>query len=141
MAKKKLKPLGKLSDECATLLQKLVRLKAADDNGYCQCVSCGVTKHWKEMQGGHFIPRGNKATKLLEENVHPQDAGCNMYGMRYGDAEKQYTLWMVDMYGREFVDDLIRSKGTVHKWLRCDLEELKVSFTKQIKEVMEEKGL
>jgi hypothetical protein len=36
----KKKPIGKLTDEAAILLQLLVRLKASDDNGYCSCVTC-----------------------------------------------------------------------------------------------------
>ena len=132
MAKKKLKPIGKLVDECATLLQKLVRIKAADSNGYAQCWSCGCTKHWKELQGGHFLPRGNSTTKLMEENVHPQCMGCNAFGMKYGDAEKQYTLRMIDHYGRDFVDELLATKGKTHKWIRADVEDLKADFTAQI---------
>ena len=59
----KKKSIGKLTDEAATLLQLLVRLKAADDNGYVTCVTCGVVKHYKDgMQGGHFRPRGIAAT-------------------------------------------------------------------------------
>lgn len=141
MAKKQLKPIGKLTDECAKLLQKLVRIKAADDNGYAECVSCGSTKHWKELQGGHFIPRGNAVTKLMEENIHPQCMGCNAFGMKYGDAEKQYTLWMIDHYGRDFVDELIATKGKVHKWVRADLEGLKIAWAARIKSLMDEKGL
>ena len=56
--KKKTKTIGKLTDEAATLLQRLVRLKAADDNGYVSCVTCGVTKRFDDgMQGGQVGER------------------------------------------------------------------------------------
>ena len=135
MKKKKLKPVGKLKEEASVLLQKLVRLKAADDNGYASCVSCGASKHWKELQGGHFIPRGNSATRLMEENIHPQCQGCNGFGMKYGDAEKQYTLYMIDMYGRDFVDELLEMKGQTHKWARVDLELQIKEFKFRVKEL------
>jgi hypothetical protein len=131
----KTKSLAKLGDECAVLLQKVVRMKAADHAGYCACVSCGVVKHWKEMQGGHFIARGNKATKLMEENINPQCPGCNGFGMKYGDAEKRYTMWMIDMHGRDFVDEMLATKGQVHKFVRCDLEELKKELQGRISEL------
>jgi len=131
--KKKVKPIGKLKEEAAELLQMLVRLKASDDQGYCSCVSCGITKHFKDMQGGHFIPRGNSATLLMEENIHPQCFGCNHFGMKYHDAEKQYTLHLIDTYGREIVDELISLKGQVHKWYRPDLEDQIQEFKAQIK--------
>ena len=128
-------PIGKLKEKASVLIQKIVRLKAADCNGYCECVSCGVVKHWKEMQGGHFIPRGNSATRLMEENIHPQCQGCNGFGMKYGDAEKHYTLYMIDMYGREFVDHLLSLKGKAHKWNRLELEEMITDFNAQVKEL------
>ena len=48
---------AKIIDDCAVLMQKLVRLKAADHNGFCKCVTCGIVKHWSVMQGAHFIER------------------------------------------------------------------------------------
>ena len=99
MAKSKTQVLRKKALE---LLQRLSRLKAADDNGYCTCVTCGVVRQWDDaMQGGHFIAKGNGGTNewaLVEENVHPQCAGCNGFGMRYGNAETAYTLYMNILY-------------------------------------------
>ena len=136
MAAKKKKPIGKLVDSIATRLQLLVRLKAADDMGFCNCVSCGKLGHYKDMQGGHFIPRGTSFTKLMEENIHPQCAGCNGFGMKYGDAEKHYTLYMQDMYGRDFVEDLLAEKRAKrpHKWNRCVLDDMLIDINNQIKE-------
>lgn len=123
--KKKTKSIAKLHNEAAELLQLLVRLKAADDNGYCSCVTCGITKYYKKdgIQGGHFMPRGRAPTKLLEENIHPQCESCNLYGMKFHDASQVYTLYMIDMYGREEVDRIIALSATKHKWIRKDLEE------------------
>ena len=99
MATKK-KTLPKLKKEALEALQLLVRVKAADDNGYCTCVTCGVVKLWNDgMQGGHFITRGSTKWCLVEENVNPQCNGCNCFGMKYGNAEAIYTLYMQDMYG------------------------------------------
>ena len=39
MAKRKPRTLVKEIDEAAKLIQRLVRLKASDDNGYCSCVT------------------------------------------------------------------------------------------------------
>jgi len=131
----KKKSIGKLTDEAATLLQLLVRLKASDDNGYVTCVTCGVVKHYKDgMQGGHFRPRGKAATKLMIENVHPQCNACNSFGMKFHGKEAEYTLYMVDMYGKEFVDEMIELSNKPHKWYRPDLEDLIKDFKAQIKE-------
>ena len=55
MAKRKPPTISQEVEKAAVLLQRLVRLKAANENGYCTCVTCGVIKKWNdEMQGGHF---------------------------------------------------------------------------------------
>ena len=60
---------ARLVDEIAKKLQKLVRLKAADENGMVKCWTSGESRHWKEMQGGHFISRKHQRTKIMEENI------------------------------------------------------------------------
>jgi len=119
------------------LLQLKVRLKACDDQGYVSCVTCGVTRHYKDgMQGGHFIGRTWTATRLLEKNVHPQCASCN--GPRKG-AMIEYTLWMIDFYGREFVEELKILKHQTKKYLRQEIldiiEELKADVKQLEKRV------
>ena len=124
--------LAKLSEKAATALQLLVRLEAADDNGYVSCVTCGTTRHYKDgMQGGHFIGRKWTATRLMKENVHPQCMGCN--GPKKG-APIEYTLYMQDMYGKEFVEELLVLKHQTKKWVRGELEDLIKHFKERIKE-------
>ena len=132
MTKRKPKTLAKVSEQVAELMQLFVRLKAADDNGYCSCVTCGVTRHYKDsMQGGHFIGRRWTATRLLEENIHPQCARCN--GPLKGNPVA-YTLFMIDQYGREFVDELELLKHQNKKWLRYELEEMMTELRENIRE-------
>ena len=131
------KNIRTLVDEAAVLLQKLVRLKASDDNGYCRCVTCGAQHHWKDMQGGHYVPRGKTATKLMEENIHPQCRACNGFSMKYGNAEKQYTLYMIDYYGRDFVERMIVDSSKPKKYSRPEIEQIKKELNEQIKEQLE----
>lgn len=133
MAKKK--TIAGLVNDAAVLLQKKVRIKAgiaAYTNGYCQCVTCGVWKHWKEMQGGHFISRRYTAHKLMEENIHPQCPGCN--GPRGGNLIP-YTQYMNDTYGREFVDELESTKGETKKYSRPEILEIIEELKQEVKEL------
>lgn len=103
-----MKTLRKRVDDLAVAMQKLVRLKEAVQNdGYCKCVSCGVVKHWKECDGGHYISRNHQSTKVLEENIHPQCKGCNLKSGK-GDTlvNIDYRNWMIEFYGEEFVEEL-----------------------------------
>ena len=133
MANKK-KPLPKLKKEALELKQTLVRLKAADDNGYCKCVTCDHVARWNDgMQGGHFISRGKTKWCLVEENIHPQCAGCNGFGMKFHNKEAVYTIYMQEMYGAEFVQNMLDTQGEVVKLSRFDLEDDIKDSKEQIK--------
>ena len=109
---KKQKSVAKLRDEAAVLLQKLVRMKASDENGFATCVTCGKRQYYKEMDGGHFISRRWKATLLMEENIHPQCKGCNQHASGKPD---DYALFMVDTSGIEMVRALNDKKRSLCK--------------------------
>lgn len=122
MPKKKTKTVAQYAEDVAVKLQLLVRLKASNDNGFCTCVTCGKFDHYKNMQGGHYIGRRHTSTKLLEENIHPQCPECNGFGMKFGNAKQVYTLYMIDMYGRDFVDWMVEESRKTKKWNRAELE-------------------
>ena len=135
---KKQKSVAKLREEAAVLLQRLVRMKAADADGLAQCVTCGKKQHYKDMDGGHFISRRWTATKLVEENIHVQCKGCNQYASgRYDD----YTLYMVDTYGIEMVRELNQKKRELCKQNRIELEDMKIELKVRIKEQEKRLGI
>lgn len=124
------KTVGKLKQDAAKLLQKLVRMKYADDFGMCQCVTCNKVQHWKEMDGGHWISR-NSAHLLTEENIHPQCKGCNRF---MSGCHEQYTLFMIDTYGMDTVRELSETKRQVMKYSRIELMDLIIELRARIKE-------
>lgn len=137
--KKKTKSIAKLVDTAATAIQLLIRVKSADDNGYVSCVTCGTTRHYLDgMQGGHFISRKWLATKLMEENVHVQCKCCNG---PLGGNMIQYTLFMINTYGAEFVEELERLKHESKKYYRAEVLEIIKETKASIKEISEAKGL
>lgn len=137
MARKK-KTIAQEVEKAAVLLQKLVRLKAANFEGLAECVTCGKTLHWQDLQGGHFIGRKWLATKIMEENIHPQCRACN--GPKRGNMI-QYTLYMQDTYGRDFVEELERLKHESRKFYRDEIKEIQQDFRRQIERIQTEKGL
>ncbi len=115
-------------------LQKLSRISAADDNGYCKCVSCGKLDNYKNMDGGHFIPKGSSSRWALEEsNVNPQCKGCNGFSMKHGSAEAQYTLWMIDWVGKDQVEHMLATKNDPVKFYAADYREMIADWSEQIK--------
>src|SRR5512139_4239251 len=77
--KKKKAKLSTLVDKADKLASQYIRQKYADHAGKVTCISCGTVLHWKDAHCAHFIERGKKATRWLEENLHPGDASCNVY--------------------------------------------------------------
>ena len=125
------KTVRKLKQDAATLLQKLVRMKYADDNGMCECVTCGHVGHYTDMDGGHFVSRRHNATLLVEENIHPQCKGCNKF--RNG-APDDYALFMIDTYGLDAMRELIALKYQTRKFTDIELLELIAEYKLRIKE-------
>jgi uncharacterized alpha-E superfamily protein len=131
-AKKKPKSIARLRNDVSELVQRLVRLKAADSNGMVKCWTCDTVKHWKEMQGGHFIERGKTATKMLEENIHPQCPSCNQWGMKKASTVLLYRREMVAWYGEDFVSWLENESKKSIRHTRQELQALIADYTKQI---------
>ena len=93
------------------------------------------------MDGGHFIPKGHSSRWALEEeNVHPQCKDCNGFQMRYGTASQAYTLWMVEHYGKDFVEYMLKTKRETLKLYKSDYIEMIDDFKKQIKEHLKRIG-
>tara|TARA_R110001632_G_C11071266_1_gene387341 strand:- start:66 stop:497 length:432 start_codon:yes stop_codon:yes gene_type:complete len=99
MAVRKKTTVAQEVEKAAKLLQRYVRLKSSDDNGYCHCVTCGKLDHYTAMQGGHFYSRRHIVFKLFEENIHVQCPACNQWGMKTTKIQEAYRIFMEDMYG------------------------------------------
>lgn len=86
------------------LASRYIRQKYSDHAWNVTCVSCGKVLPWKDAHCAHFIERGKKATRWLEKNLHPACCSCNSYHKEM--HMRGYTLFMIDTYGRELVDEL-----------------------------------
>lgn len=109
-----------------------VRQSNADRNGYVKCVTCGVVKHYKEMQAGHYISRSHMNTRWDEKNVHPQCFADNIY--KKGDYPN-YTLYLIKKYGAGVIDELIEKQRTIKKFTAQDLHALINHYKSLIKEL------
>ena len=103
MAKKKSKT--SIAKRACQQIQQYARLKETDENGYGRCCSCGNIKHYTELDGGHFQPKGRNynAACIDPRNVHSQCRSCN--GFMAGNPAG-YSAWMVSQYGAGVLDEL-----------------------------------
>ena len=122
-------------------LQKLRRLEEADHNGYCRCVTCGGQWHWKEIDAGHFIPKGNSSYWALEKmNIWPQCKYDNNWGMKYGTSAAAYTIFMQDKYGAGTIRNMLDSKKKIKKISKAEYKEMIEEWNSQIREHLKRIG-
>jgi hypothetical protein len=120
--------------EALLAAQLLARVSAADDDGYCTCVTCDHVGKWNDgFDGGHFIAKGSSSYWSLDpRNIHPQCKPCNGNGMKFGITPIAYTAWMTDNYGREFVDHMTEVHKTITKRSVVFYDEFIAETKKQI---------
>ena len=98
------------------------------DNGIC--FTCGAKKDWKEMQCGHFYTRGRYPTRWDEINCHCQCYRCNI---ALKGNYINYTKKMIDLYGREAVDELERKSLSGEKERTFELQDMIDEYKLKIK--------
>jgi hypothetical protein len=143
--------------KCLEAFQRLRRIEEADENGWVTCISCGKEYFWKDVDGGHFIQRDNRATELEGDNVWPQCKHCNRY--KSGNYAN-YRLGLIDRIGEDRVARLEKIHGvsqganryllqlsredqllSVSRRNTVEYEELARQFRSDARKLMKEKGL
>lgn len=115
------------------LLQKLVRMKAANNRGFSNCVTCNNWVHYKNCDAGHYFSRRHLRLKLLEENIHVQCKSCNMR-MGCPTVHDEYRTYMVDMYGAKRVEAMKRlTRWSKPKFKMVEVKEFQKYLREQIK--------
>lgn len=115
----------------ASLYQRLVRLRYADENGICRCVTCDKSAHFTELQGGHFISRRHKNTIVDERNVWPQCVYCNYHLSGNVSAFRKFLEFELGSTQLAAIES--KAKGPSPNWSTRELAELKVRLAEEIK--------
>jgi len=87
-----------------------------------KCFTCGDIKPWTKTHAGHFVPADSCSdTQFDEKNVHCQCVRCNKF---LSGNLMEYTLRMIDKYGKDCVDDLRKRGHKPKKWKKDELKDL-----------------
>lgn len=131
---------GDLIKKVDTEFQLMRRMQEADENGICECISCGRKYHFKQMDGGHFIAKsskGNFGVRYEPTNVFPQCTQCNYY---LSGNVAAYEDRLILKIGKEKVDWLKANKELPMKvWLRGKLIDVYIlckSVNKQLSKLL-----
>jgi len=119
---------SKLVKKLDTVFSQYIRLSNADNNGYCTCVTCNKTFHWKAIQAGHFMSRKHYSIRWDERNVKPQCVACNVY--RAGEQYK-YSLFL----GKEVSNVLYLQSKEIVKFTNYELEDMINDYSERLKKI------
>tara|TARA_R110000782_G_scaffold71059_1_gene142641 strand:- start:92 stop:508 length:417 start_codon:yes stop_codon:yes gene_type:complete len=131
------KTISKLKKDLDKWFSLYIRLREANEYGYCQCFTCGKVGHYKTggMQNGHFQSRKHLATRFSEDgNCEVQCIKCNIF-----DSGQQYlfSLRLDEKYGEGRAEELEQLARTTLKISRVEYEE-KISYYKKLVENLKE---
>jgi hypothetical protein len=115
------------------VFSKYIRLRDADSNGICRCITCNAPHHWTHMDNGHFQKRQYMSTRFSEYNCHAQCRRCNW--LLQGN-DKVYSEVIEQKYGIEVYALLQGLKYTPKKWSHFELEFLIEDYKKKVTELL-----
>ncbi len=124
--------ISKLKKKLDVLFSQYIRRRNADHLGRVKCFTCGIEKHWKEQQAGHFQSRSHHSTRWDEVNVQVQCVKCNMF--RQGEQYK-FGLYLDDRFGDGTAEELENRAKTIVKLNRVDYEEAIERYKQKIREL------
>jgi len=124
--------ISKLKKKLDVLFSQYIRRRSADHLGRVKCFTCGVDKHWKEQQAGHFQSRSHHSTRWDEVNVQVQCIKCNMF--RQGEQYK-FGLYLDQRFGEGTAEELEQRAKIIVKLNRVDYEEAIERYKQKIREL------
>lgn len=109
-----------------------IRSKDADHAGRVPCFTCGVIRHWKEMDAGHFQTRVKYSTRWDEMNVKPQCKGCNLTN---GGHQYIFGLYLDQLYGAGAAEEVVRRSNELRKFSTVELREMAALYHQKVIEL------
>jgi hypothetical protein len=102
------------------IFSRYIRLRVCDEYGYSECFTCGVRRHWKEVDAGHFITRAKFATRWDPVNVQFQCKRCNMNGGK----QFEFGLKIDGIYGDGTAQEILIKSQRPARYSVADLEQM-----------------
>lgn len=97
------------------------------------CCTCDHVVEYKFSQAGYFIPGRGGSILFLEDNVHLQCAGCNIY--KHGNLI-EYGEFMKRKYGEKRVAELIALRHETHQWKVVELQEIEEKYKQKVEKIL-----
>tara|TARA_S200002703_G_scaffold152857_1_gene153761 strand:- start:2009 stop:2395 length:387 start_codon:yes stop_codon:yes gene_type:complete len=124
--------ISKLKTKLDKIFSEYIRRRYANHDGTVSCFTCGIVKHWKEQQAGHFQSRRSHSTRWDEKNVQVQCPRCNLFNQ--GEQYK-FGNYLDNTYGHGTAEELEQRAKTIVKLTRVDYEEAIELYKRKLEEL------
>lgn len=111
-------------------------LKTVGNLQQCRCITCGTIRPSTGagcVHAGHFIPGRKNGVLFHEDLVHGQCGVCNMW--KKGDWIN-YERAMIEMYGREQVEEFKKLADITVKYTVTELQEIEAKYKSKVAELL-----
>lgn len=126
----------KLVSKLDSIFSHYIRLRDVMPNGMCRCISCGHILPFSQMDCGHYMSRGNNATRWNEDNCNAECITCNRSDTNH---LKGYKRNLIKKIGRAKVDELRVLAHSIKKYSDADLKEMIAHYKDGVKRLEKEK--
>lgn len=124
-------------EKLETAFSIYIRVRDADDDGYCRCFTCSHVAYWNKMDCGHGISRSRKGVKYDEKNNHPQCKSCN----RHRDGmQAVYQRRVEQVYGAGSWETLLTEARKVIRWTQSDIDAMTKEYREKTKFIIKNKN-
>lgn len=124
----------KRTDVLDQVFSEYIRLRDSKGSGFktFRCISCGRILPFAMADCGHFMKRGNMATRWDEDNCAAQCISCNRFRDGNYDA---FRRSLAIKLGQDKVEELIRRGHQTVKFSKSEIDEKIRYYKEQIKEL------
>jgi hypothetical protein len=109
---------------------EFTRRRYANQKGQAFCVTCGVRKHWKKLQSGHFLDGRGNAILFEEKACFPQCYSCNI--CKHGN-KIEYYIFMKNTFGEAAINQLRDQAKQKIEFTVSGLKDMEMQYIKAVK--------
>lgn len=115
-----------------TVFSTYIRMKNADQNGCCTCITCGKKFHWKKLDAGHFVNRKHLSLRWNEINVQPQCIAENRFDEGNLPA---FGIALQQKYGEDIIKKLLVLKNQSTRFTQFEIDQMVIFYKQEIKKL------
>lgn len=128
---------SKLVRKLDEIFSEYIRIRNSDPSGCVICITCGDKHHWTDVDCGHFVKRGNMATRWHLQNSGGQ---CRLCNSTHDGKEDLHAEAIDTLYGPGTAESLRQlGKGEKH-FMDYELQGMYEELRKEVKALKQEKG-